>query len=279
MTTIQFPMPGSGQGPTVVSAEDLTHFGPRPAGVDAPVEFKVHGLELCRMLQAVVLFAADPRKFPHLSAVRCIAAEGGLFIAALNGGSSAAGQVDILDGDGYGAFSISREHVKSILSIFQRKLPKDAEPHEYELSVEVTERELIITDVSKLFGGDSLRLSIDPRTDRVEKDKESDSDRVLAAFRSVRRGTFPDEPVDLASGVFFSPEEIARIGRAGVVLNREVALRMQGSRLVAPLSTDFIAFTVGTLRGQDGKKETFHDELAARFWRDRLAGLADGVLS
>lgn len=278
MTTIEFSTPGSDKPPVRVTSEQLGQLAGRARGDVGRVTFQVYGLEFCRMLAAVALFQADPKKFDELAAVRCIASGDGLYLAAVNGASAAAGQVDIIDLDGLGPFSISHEHVKSILAIFKRKLPAGTLPDEYVLEVDVNDRVLVVADVSKLFGGDSLTMSIGPAGDALERGEQSDDDRVMAAFSSLAGGTRPDHPVDLADGIHFSPAEIARMGRAAGVLGVELSMRMLGRRLVVPLTEEFIAYTAGTRRSEDKESRPFRDERALVEWRDRLLDLERGAL-
>lgn len=278
MTTIEFSTPGSDQPPVRMTSEQLGRLAGRAPGDVGRVRFRVYGLEFCQMLAAVALFQADPKKFDELAAVRCIASGDGLYLAAVNGASAAAGQVDIIDRDGLGPFSISHEHVKSILAIFKRKLPTGTSPDEYVLEVDVTDRELVVADVSKLFGGDSLTMSVGPGVESLERGEQSDDDRVLGAFSSLAGGTATDHPVDLADGIHFSSAEIARMGRAAGVLSVEVSMRMLGRRLVAPLTDSFIAYTAGTRRRDDKETRPFRDERALLGWRDRLGDLEKGAL-
>lgn len=278
MSTIEFSMPGSGQQPVRFTSEQLARLADRAPADVGRVTFQVYGLEFCTMLAAVALFQADPRKFDELAAVRCIASGDGLYLAAVNGSSAAAGQVGIVDLEGRGPFSISHEHVKSILAIFKRKLPKGTSPDEYVLEVDVTERELVVADVSKLFGGDSLTMAAGPGVESLERGEQSDDDRVMAAFSSLAGGSTAAHPVDLADGIHFASPEIARIGRAAGVLGVEVSMRMLGRRLVAPLTGSFIAYTAGTLRSEDKEQRPFRDERALLWWRDRLVDLEKGAL-
>lgn len=278
MTTIEFSTPGSDQPPVRVTSEQLGRLAGRAPGDVGRVTFQVYGLEFCQMLAAVALFQAEPRKFDELAAVRCIASGDGLYLAAVNGSSAAAAQVSIVDLDGLGPFSISHEHVKSILAIFKRKLPKGTSPDEYVLEVDVTERELVVADVSKLFGGDSLTMAAGPGVESLERGEQSGDDRVMAAFSSLAGGTTADHPLDLADGIHFPAPEIARIGRAAGVLGVEVSMRMLGRRLVAPLTESFIAYTAGSLRREDAEQRPFRDERALLWWRDRLVDLEKGAL-
>lgn len=278
MTTIEFSAPGSDEPPVRVTSEQLGRLAGRVPGGVGRVTFRVYGLEFCTMLAAVALFQADPKKFDEFAAVRCIASGDGLYLAAVNGASAAAGQVDVIDLDGLGPFSISHEHVKSILAIFKRKLPTGTSPDEYVLEVDVTERELVVADVSKLFGGDSLTMATASSATTIERGEQSEDDRVMAAFSSLAGGTSADHPVDLADGIHFASAEIARIGRAAGVLGVEVSMRMLGRRLVAPLTEAFIAYTAGTRRSDDKESRPFRDERALLGWRDRLEDLEKGAL-
>lgn len=283
MTTIEISTPGSDREPVVTTPEGLsaalgTLRGEAPGARRTRITFSVYGLELCRMLGAVALFQADPKKFGVYAAVRCIASGDGLFLAALNGTSAAAGRVDLIDVDGVGPFSISPEQAKSILAIFKRKLPKDTGEDEYVLEVTVTEERIVVADVSKLFGGDSLTMAVQGGDASLEHGEQSETDRVLATFSSLAGGVADDEPVDLAAGVHFSAPEIARLGRAAGVLGVEVSMRMLGRRLVAPLADDCIAYTAGTLRSDDKEKLPYRDQRTLLGWRDRLGDLERGAL-
>lgn len=283
MTTIEISNPGSDREPIVTNSEELraaAHAlrGTAPGARHTRIEFSVYGTEFCRMLAAVALFQADPKKFDVLAAVRCIVSGDGLYLAAMNGSSAAAGAVATIDTDGVGPFSISHEHVKSILSIFKQKLPKGAAADEYVLELTVTDEHLVIADVSKLFGGDSLTMALPPVDSSLEHGQQSDTDRVLAAFSTLAGGTADDHPEDLAAGIYFAPGEVARLGRAAGTLGVELSMRTLGRRLVAPLDTDFIAYTTGTLRRDDKEKPPFRDQRALVRWRDRLVDLEQGAL-
>lgn len=283
MTTIEISSPGSDRDPVVTTPAGLSAAaralrGQAPGAQRTRIEFSVYGTEFCRMLAAVALFQADPKKFDVLAAVRCIVSGDGLYLAAVNGSSAAAGSVPVIDDAGLGPFSISHEHVKSILSIFKRKLPKGAAADEYVLEVTVTEEHLVIADVSKLFGGDSLTMALPSGDSSLEHGQQSETDRVLAAFSTLAGGAADDHPEDLTTGIYFAPGEVARLGRAAGVLGVELSMRMLGRRLVAPLDTDFIAYTAGTLRRDEKEKPPFRDHRALLRWRDRLLDLERGAL-
>lgn len=230
------------------------------------------------MLSAIALFQADPKKIDALAAVRCIASGDGLYLAAVNGTSAAVGRVDLLDITRVGPFSLTPSQVKTTLAVFNRKLPKDTHPDEYVLDVHVTDDQATITNVSKLFGGDSLTLAIQNGDTTLDHGEQSETQRVLAAFSTLAAATANDHPHDLTNGIHFSATEITRLGRAAAALGVEVSLRTLGRRLVAPLTADAIAFTVGTLRTNDKEKPPYRDERSLHTWRDRLQDLENGAL-
>lgn len=276
MTTIEFSMPGSGREPVSISSEKLSELAGQRVERRDRVEFTVYGGEFVRMLQVVQLFQADPKKFDVLAAVRCISSGDGLYMAAVNGASAAAVQVDTIDTNGLGLFSISHDHVKQICSFF--KPSSKQKPDEFVLKVSIAGEELVIADVSKLFGGDKLVMALPPDGGVFDHGDQSESDRVIAAFSSLAGGTAPDHPIDLADGIHFSSAEIARIGRAAGLYGHEVSFRMAGRRLVSPIGERFIAYTAGTLRKDDKESRPYLDERALSGWRDRLQDLEKGAL-
>ena len=152
------------------------------------------------------------------------------------------------------------------------------DPELFVLEVTVSDAELVIADVSKLFGGDKLALALPPEAEVLERGEQSQSERVFAAFSSLARGTAEDLPIPLEDGLHFSASEIARLGNAAGVLGIETSLRVLGRRLVAPLGPWCIAYTVGTLRKDDGEQRPFIDEKSLDSWRARLVDLEKGVL-
>lgn len=278
MTTIEFSAPGSGKDPVTLSSEQLSKLAERGAGLGSRVSFTVYGGEFMALLRVVGLFQADPKTFDVLAAVRCMVCGDGLYMAAVNGVSAAAAHVDTIQVDGLGPFSISYEHVKQILSFFKPGKRKGKDKELFVLEVTVSDTELVIADVSKLFGGDKLTMALPPEAEVLERGEQSQSERAFAAFSTLAGGTSPDHPVALEDGVHFSPAEVARLGDAAALLNMELSLRMLGRRLVAPLGPWCIAYTAGTLRKDDGEQRPFIDEKSLLGWRARLEDLEKGVL-
>lgn len=278
MTTIEFSTPGSDREPVTVTPEQLSAATERLRGERARVSFTVYGSEFVQMLRVVGMFQADPKTFDVLAAVRGMVCGDGLYMSAVNGVSAAAVHVETIRADGLGPFSLSHEHVKQILSFFKVGNRKGKDPELFVLEVTVSDTELLIADVSKLFGGDKLALALPPEAEVLERGEKSQSDRVFAAFSSLAGGTSPDHPSALEDGIHFSSSEVARLGNAAAALGVEVSMRMLGRRLVAPLTESCIAYTAGTLRKDDGEKRPFIDERALVGWRDRLEDLEKGVL-
>lgn len=278
MTTIEFSTPGSDRAPVTVTPEQLSAASDRRADQPPRVSFTVYGGEFVQLLRVVGMFQADPKTFDVLAAVRGMVCGDGLYMSAVNGASAAAVHVETIHADELGPFSISHEHVKQILSFFKVGNRKGKDPELFVLEVTVSDAELVIADVSKLFGGDKLALALPPEAEVLERGEQSQSDRVFAAFSSLAGGTAPDLPIALEDGIHFSSSEVARLGNAAAALGIEVSLRMLGRRLVAPLSPSCIAYTAGTLRKDDGEKRPFFDEQSLTGWRARLEDLEKGVL-
>lgn len=278
MTTIEFSTPGSDREPVVVTPEKLAAATKRARSELSRVSFTVYGSEFVQLLRVVGMFQADPKTFDELAVVRGMVCGDGLYMSAVNGVSAAAVHVETIRADGLGPFSISHEHVKQILSFFKAGPRKGKDRELFVLEVTVSEAELVIADVSKLFGGDKLTMALPPESEVLERGEKSQSDRVFAAFSSLAGGTAVDHPIPLEDGIHFSSSEIARLGNAAAALNLETSLRMLGRRLVAPLSPWCIAYTVGTLRKDDGEQRPFIDEKALSGWRARLEDLEKGAL-
>lgn len=278
MTTIEFSTPGSEEPPVTISSERLAELAKQGTGAGRRISFTVYGAEFTALLRVAALFQADPKTFDVLAAVRCMVCGDGLYLAAVNGVSAAAVHVDTIQTDGLGPFSISHEHVKQILSFFKAGNRKGKDKELFVLEVTVTDAELVIADVSKLFGGDKLTMALPPESEVLERGEQSQSERAFAAFSSLAGGTAPDHPVALEDGVHFSPTEVARLGDAAALLNMELSVRMLGRRLVAPLGPWCIAYTAGTLRPDDGEQRPFIDEKSLLGWRARLEDLEQGVL-
>lgn len=278
MTTIEFSSPGSDHPPVTVTSEQLASVRDRLRGAQGRVSFTVYGSEFTALLRVAGLFQADPKVFDELAAVRCMVCGDGLYLAAVNGVSAAAVHVDTIQVDGLGPFSISHEHVKQILSFFKAGPRKGKDKELFVLEVTVSDSELVIADVSKLFGGDKLTMALPAEAEVLEHGEQSQAERVLAAFSSLAGGTAPDHPVALEDGIHFSPTEVARLGDAAGLLNMELSLRMLGRRLVAPLGPWGIAYTAGTLRKDDLEKRPYYDERSLTEWQARLEDLEKGVL-
>lgn len=278
MTTIEFSTPGSDEAPVTVTPEQLSAARERLRSDQSRVSFTVYGGEFVQLLRVVGMFQADPKTFDVLASVRGMVCGDGLYMSAVNGVSAAAVHVDTIQADGLGPFSISHEHVKQILSFFKVGNRKGKDPELFVLAVTVSDAELVIADVSKLFGGDKLALALPPEAEVLERGEQSQSDRVFAAFSTLAGGTSPDHPIALEDGIHFSSSEVARLGNAAAVLGMEVSLRMLGRRLVAPLGPWCVAYTAGTLRKDDGEKRPFIDEQSLSGWRARLEDLEKGAL-
>lgn len=243
------------------------------------ISFRVYGTEFCRILSAVALFQGSPREFGTYAAVRCLSTGGGLAMAATNGASAAVGMVQTEDVDGRGPFSLPHAQVKAILAVFKRKLPKGTHSWDYVLEVTVTDEWIKIEDVSVLFDGDTFTIAV-PHPETAERGDLSESEKVMNTLSVVAGGLDPvQEPIDLAEGIFFSPNETALIARAAKGLGTEVHVRPNGRRLVAPLAEDFTVYTAGSLHSWDGAKPPFVDERALRSWRAWLTDVVDnGVI-
>lgn len=278
MTTIEFSTPGSDRAPVTVTPEQLSAATERLRSERSRVSFTVYGGEFVQLLRVVGMFQADPKTFDVLASVRGMVCGDGLYMSAVNGMSAAAVHVETIRAGELGPFSISHEHVKQILSFFKVGNRKGKDPELFVLEVTVSDAELVIADVSKLFGGDKLALALPPEAEVLERGEQSQSDRVFAAFSSLARGTAEDLPIPLEDGIHFSPSEVARLGNAAGVLGIETSLRMLGRRLVAPLGASCIAYTAGTLRKDDGEKRPFVDEKFLNGWRARLEDLEKGVI-
>ncbi len=237
--------------------------------------FRVYGTEFCRVLGAVALFQASPRAFESLAAVRCFARYDGLSLIAINGASVAVGHVEAEDIDEPAVFSIPAAQVKAILAIFNRRLPKDASSMEYVLEVTVTDQQVRIHDVSDLFERDEYLMAI-TATEDLEAREQSDAERAMRAAATAMSALRATDPFDLAAGVYFSHDEIARMARAAKLLTLELHLRPAGRFLVAALADDFVAMTVAQRHDRDPEKpRIFIDEQALRSWRGRLDELVD----
>lgn len=235
--------------------------------------FRVYGTEFCRALSAVALFQALPKDFASFAAVRLAARHDGLSLAAGNGVSAAIAHVSTDEQEGVGVFSIPHSQVKAVLAVFKRTLPKDISSDQYVLEVTATDQWITIKDVSVLFDGDTFTMAV-PSDDSLEYGDQSETDRAMDTFSMLASGLDADSPLDLTSGVYFSPAEVARIARAVKELGLELHLRAVGRRLLAPISDDFTAFTVATLRDRDLPRP-FLDERALDGWRDRLHDLVE----
>lgn len=241
------------------------------------INFRVYGLEFCRMLEAVGLFQATPREAESHAAVRCVAGTGGLSMFALNLRAAAAGHVDIEHESGHGLFSIPHAQVRNIKQIFKRRLPKDHAEDEYMLEVTVTDREIKIADVSDLFSGDVLTVTVPEEV--PGRGDESESDRVIqtasVVLRAVDRG---HAKIDLTTGRSLNPVEVGRVSKAAGILGTVLHAWPVGASLVFPLGDSFVAnLIVG--KAQDDAPRPLQDEQTITEWRERLEELVDhGVI-
>ena len=241
------------------------------------INFRVYGLEFCRMLGAVGLFQATPREAESYAAVRCVAGSAGLSMFALNLRAAAAGHVDIEHENGAGMFSIPHAQVKNILAIFKRKLPKEVQEDEYVLEVTVTEHAITIADVTELFSGDVLTVTVPEET--LERGDESEADRVIRAATVVQDAIARGQvEVGLGAGHHLNPTEVGRIAKAAGILGVALHVWPLGRTLVTPLGDSFVAvLSIG--RAGDDAERPLSDERTVAEWRDRLEELVDhGVI-
>ncbi|MGO2311667.1 hypothetical protein ACTXJ9_10935 [Brachybacterium tyrofermentans] len=280
MTTIEFSTPGSGEPPVTVTSDQLSSLAKGWRSESHRVEFRVYGLEFCRMLGAVALFQASPKDFASYAAVRCLSRHDGLSMAALNGGAAAAGHVQTEQVEGYGAFSIPHAQVKAILSVFKVALPKEVSAQEYVLLVEVSDRQMTITDVSGLIDGSSLTVDVAEDPLALERGEKSSLDLVHLTFQTVQRGLDPAPPLNMADGIWFSPAQVGRIARAATLLGLELHMQMNGRMLLAPLDDDFMAYCASAEhREDDDHRPPWIDARSLGSWRGRLREVIDeGVI-
>ena len=244
------------------------------------VRFTVVGGEFCRVLEAVALFQSTPKQFGPLAGVRCVLRYDGLTMLAVNGVSAAVGTVSVASVDGVGLFSFPHSQVKALLAVFKRALPKGADQDEYMLEVRVSEDSIRVEDISHLFDRDQLTIAI-PSAKDVEPHEQTDEQRVMQTASALLGIVEQSTPLDLASGVFFDPAELARIARAAKVVGVELCLRAVGRGVLAPLSDEVVAYTVASVRQvEEHQRPPFIDERAVRQYRQRLAEIVDeGVLA
>lgn len=241
------------------------------------INFRVYGLEFCRMLGAVGLFQATPRDSDVYSQVRCVAGTGGLSMYALNLRAAAAGHVDIEHEDGAGMFSIPSVHVKGILAIFKRKLPKERGEDEYVLEVTVTERAITIADVSELFAGDVLTVTVPEPV--VEHGDEPESEAIrrtaIVVQKAIEEGR---AKADLTAGYTMNPVEVGRVAKAAQLLGVVMEQWPLGRTMVIPLGDSFTA-TLMLGKAADDEERPLQGERTISEWRTRLEDFIDhGVI-
>lgn len=241
------------------------------------IKFEVNALAFCKVLQAVALFQARPQDFSEYARVHCYARHDGLLLSASNGSSAAIARVDVDELAGSGGFELPAGQVKALLAVFKRPVPKDFSSDEYVLEVSADEHLVRVKDISDLFDHDELVLAVQA-TDVDNPHMPAPGEMAMSLAATMMRTVQDALPLDLTSGVYFSPDEVERIAKAAKILGRELYLRPQGRSLTTPISDDFYASTVAQHSEHD-RKPPFRDARAVHAWDERLHELVNlGVM-
>lgn len=247
---------------------------------DSPITFTVDAPTFCQLLTAVGLFQGIPREYAEYARVRCFVRHDGLTLLATNGVSGAIGHCSTETRDGSGLFDIPASQVKALLAVYKRQRPKESKFEEYHLEVSVTRDMVRVQDISDIFDREQLQIAVAPEA--LEPNEKGQEELAMSAAATMSRAVAARAPLDLADGVFFSPDEVARLARAAKALGVEIHVRPVGNVLLAPLAPGFTAYTTAQHhRDEPGGrgKGPFIDQRAVAAWSHRLDELVgQGVI-
>lgn len=228
--------------------------------------------DLAQALRAVAPFT-NP-KADYLGLVRLTTASGNVYVTASDGTSAALALVSAWD-DGTGidgtVIDLSAADAKTIAGVMpgQAPNPQDEGQPQDEVTVELDDGKVVVTDTSGLFAGRSVTVALQPRPEH--------SPNVLRVIAHRLEGARPTQD-DL--GPRFNPPALAKVCAAAKVYGAPVRLAHHAAvdpdrtgQVLARVGDSFLALLSDSSTGRWQEDVLEEEREHARAWSRRLAGL------